>query len=468
MATAVVLPQTRAADLLRHYPFRIMSHYTEDELSAYALRPEAVGDRHAVETHVAGCRECRDALDIIEAFDSALHDPLPWEVAESMPARQEAPAALLDQARAIANADAHARELVLPLVDSAIRFREARIEEDPRFATPAVIRLLCKVANGMHERQPQFGLMLADAALSITSKLPEPLQAKSSWYFGAAWKERANALRYIGRFKDAEEALEKAQEAFESDGHVEPFDLASVEYVRATVYRELERFDDCVAAARSAAATFHVYGDTRRYLSALSVEAGGYYSGNRHHEAALLLERVATLARSAHETGILARALANAANCYTHLREFEKATAYFADAITVINDLDLPTESARLLWAMAELQLEQGDYEGGLPALERSRIQLTQLGMVNDSALAALDLVAGLLAADQPERVPELCRGITVTFSSEGMMRNAKKALAYLNEAVSSGDVTPEEVRHVRLFLEHLPERPFEDFQQIQ
>ncbi|HXH39040.1 MAG TPA: hypothetical protein VNN08_10465, partial [Thermoanaerobaculia bacterium] len=125
-----------------------MSHYTEDELSAYALRPEATHDRDSVEQHVAACAECRNALDVIEAFDTALHDPLPWEVAETMPGRREAPRALLDQAQALAAADAQARELVMPLVDSVIRFRAARIDDDPRFFTLAVIRHLCKVANG--------------------------------------------------------------------------------------------------------------------------------------------------------------------------------------------------------------------------------------------------------------------------------------------------------------------------------
>jgi tetratricopeptide (TPR) repeat protein len=445
-----------------------MSHYTEDELSAYALRPEASDDRKAVEQHVSGCVACRDALDLIEAFDTALHDPLPWEVAESMPARREVPPALLDQARAIAAADAQARELVMPLVDSAIRFREAHIDDDPRFFTLAVIRLLCKVANGMHERQPQFGLVLAETALSIVEKLPEPLKASSAWYAGTAWKERANALRYVGRFKDAEEALDRAEEAFEGDDHVEPFDLAIVAYVRATLFCQMERFNDAIDCARSAAETFHIYGDTRRYLSALLAEAVGYYSADRDGEAVPLFERVATLARSAQETGILARALANAANCYTRLHQYAKATAYYADAISVIDELDIPTESARLLWANAALQLERGDFDEGLAGLERSRIQLNRLGMANDSALATLDLVAGLLAADQPNRVPDLCRGITVTFSSEGMMRNAKKALAYLAEAVAIRQVTPEEVRHVRAFLEHLPEHPNEEFQQIQ
>src|SRR5258708_5898255 len=242
-----------------------MSHYTEDELSAYALRPSATDDRKAVEQHVSGGGACREALDLIEAFDTALHDPLPWEVADSMPVRHDVPPRLLDQARAIAASDAEARELVMPLVDSAIRFREARIDHDPRFFTLAVIRLLCKVANGMHERQPQFGLVLADTALSIAEKLPEPLKARSAWYAGTAWKERANALRYVGRFKDAEEALDRAEEAFEGDEHVEPFDLAIVAYVRAIVYCETERFMEAAQFARDAAVVFQLYGDRQRY-----------------------------------------------------------------------------------------------------------------------------------------------------------------------------------------------------------
>jgi hypothetical protein len=48
------------------------------------------------------------------------------------------------------------------------------------------------------------------------------------------------------------------------------------------------------------------------------------------------------------------------------------------------------------------------------------------------------------------------------------MMRSAKKALAYLSEAVASGQATPEKVRHVRGFLERLTTHPQEEFQQIQ
>ena len=316
-----------------------MSHYTEDELSAYALRPDAIDDREGVEQHVAACGDCRNTLDVIEAFDIALQDPLPWEMAESMPVRRDAPPALLDHARAIAAADARARELVMPLVDSAIRFRAACVDEDPRFHTLAVIRLLSKVANGMHERQPQFGLVLADTALNIAEKLPANLQAQSAWYVGTAWKERANALRYLGRFKEADEALDRAEEAFESDDHVEPFDLAIVQYARA---------DGLLPD-----------GALRRRRDVGSFRRGNVSSVRRHAPVLFGAPRLkvlvttaqiaivnplrswsasAALARSASEADLLGRALLNAANSYTRLRDYAKATAYYADAISVMDD----------------------------------------------------------------------------------------------------------------------------------
>jgi tetratricopeptide (TPR) repeat protein len=445
-----------------------MSHYNEDELSAYALRPKATDDRNAVEQHVSSCGDCRDALDVIEAFDTALHDPLPWEVAETMPARREAPPQLLDQARALAAADAHARELVIPLVDSAIRFREACIDEDPRFFTLAVIRLLCKVANGMHERQPQFGLVLADTALSIAEKLPEPLKARSAWYAGTAWKERANALRYVGRFKDAEEALDFAEQLFEEDDHIEPFDLATVAYARAAVYCETERFIEAAQLAREAATVFRLYGDKHRYLSARIVEAGSFYCVDRYAEALPIFEAIAPDARAAKEMFLLAAALHNAASCYTRLGSFEKAFAYYGDALAVVTDLDVPTDRARILWALAALKVESGQYEEGLAELEGAHKQLRNLGLMNDAALATLDLIAGLIAIGKTDRVPELCRSVAATFAAEGLSRNAKKALAYLSETVGSGNAAPDAVRHVRTYLARLAVHPQEEFQQLQ
>jgi tetratricopeptide (TPR) repeat protein len=445
-----------------------MSHYSEDELSAFALRPRDLSDGDDVARHLDGCTHCRSALDGIEQFDASLRDPIAWEIADSMTIRREVPKNLLTQARALAAEDAEARELVTPAVESFASFRDARVTEDRRFHTLGVMRLLCRVANTTHERDPQFGLAIADAALAIAARLPEAASSGLPWHVGTAAKERANALRYLGRFREAEQALDAADASFRAADHIEPFDLAIVQYVRSLIYSETERFDEAIELARSAAAEFETYADVPRYLAARMAEAAAFYYADRDAEAAPIFEFVANAACASGDIGIAARALANAASCYARLHDHDRAADLYRDSLVASSELDSPGESARISWALAALRVERGDFTEGLAALDFARVALLRLGMVNDAALATLDLIAGLLVIGQIDRVPKLCGEITVTFAAERMMRNAKKALAYLNEAVTGGNGTPDTVRHVRAYLERLPHRPHEEFSQIQ
>lgn len=445
-----------------------MTHFSDDELSAYALRPDDVAARERVEQHVADCTNCRSALDGIEQFDAALRDPLPWEMAGSMTNRREVPKNLLAQARAVAADDARARELVLPVTVSYEAFRRARVADDPRFYTLGTIRLLCRVANTTHEREPRFGLAIADAALAIAARLPEQLSTAAAWHAGTAWKERANALRYLGRFKEAEEALDRAVDSFRSDDRTEPFDLAIVAYVRSLICSETERFDEAIALAREAAREFEIYADVPRYLAARMAEAAAYYAVDRNQEAAEIFELVANAACAQGDMAIAAAALGNAASCYVRLGEYDKAEDLYVDTLTAVTDLHLDVERIRVLWALAALKVERGDYGEGIRDLDSARSHLARLGLVNDAALATLDLVAGLLAVGETDRVEALCRSISVTFASEGLTRSARKALAYLQEAVAARSVTADDIRHVRVYLERLPFRRNEEFSRLQ
>jgi hypothetical protein len=95
-------------------------------------------------------------------------------------------------------------------------------------------------------------------------------------------------------------------------------------------------------------------------------------------------------------------------------------------------------------------------------------MQLVSFGLMNDAALAKLDLIAALIAVGDVVRVPDLCRSVAATFAAEGLSRNARKALAYLSETVGSGNAMPEAVRHVRTYLSRLSTHPREEFQQLQ
>ena len=105
-----------------------------------------------------------------------------------------------------------------------------------------------------------------------------------------------------------------------------------------------------------------------------------------------------------------------------------------------------------------------GDFRNGIEQLDRVRVEFEALGVVNDSALVRLELAEALLVANRPSRVPDLLRNIIVSFASEGMMRNANMALAFLKEALQKRRASVRVVRYVREYLEELSSRPSATF----
>src|SRR5205823_4109738 len=128
--------------------------------------------------------------------------------------------------------NAEAVRMLAPLLASPIRLSDARIAANPRFRTEGVVRMLCAEANGMHEKRPKFSLQLAEAACAIS----EALDTSGARYCrGLALRERANALRYLGRFTEALRSLDLAESMFDSSPGADPFDRAIVGYIRGTV-----------------------------------------------------------------------------------------------------------------------------------------------------------------------------------------------------------------------------------------
>jgi hypothetical protein len=108
--------------------------------------------------------------------------------------------------------------------------------------------------------------------------------------------------------------------------------------------------------------------------------------------------------------------------------------------------------------------VKRGDLAAGVRRLDVARHELKSLGMVSEHGLATLEWAEARLALEQPEGVAPACRAIVMRFESEGMMKNARLALAYVHHALAQGTATPALVRHVRLYLEALPSLPNEGF----
>ncbi|HXH37148.1 MAG TPA: tetratricopeptide repeat protein [Thermoanaerobaculia bacterium] len=438
-------------------------HYGDDELSAYALAPSLSADAEAIEKHVAVCDECSARLQFIGELDDAFRDAETWAAVDLLLTRPQRLEAALAEYHRVEKEDADAEALLEPLLKSPIRFRDVDVDADVRFHTAGVVRKLCRAAHARHEKQPQFSLVITNAACRIALGLPKSNKDRRS-VLALAIRERANAFRYLGRFAEGLKSLDDAEKLFDQSPGTDPFDLAVVWYIRATIYMKSGRAIEGIPLSQAAAVVFKGYGDRYRELTAVMAEASCLIYSGRPAEAAEAFERVASIARTTDHGEILARALQNAGDAYLAAARHTKAAPCLLEALALFDDLGLVTESARSVWKLASVRAAEGELEEAALQLEKARAELERLGLTNDAALATLEWAEVRMGSGDTEGVAETCAAIAVEFESEGMMRNARIALAYLHEAMLSGSATPQVVRHVRAYLTDLPEHPAGEF----
>ncbi len=441
-----------------------MTHPDEAVLSAFSLDAESVTDREAVAAHVADCEICQQAVAAYRQVDGALRHAETWENLAALQSPGDRLAQFQDVRRRVQREDEEASRVLEPLLNSPLRFRNAKLENKPRWHTEGMVRMLCAAANERHESRPTFSLELTVTACTIAKALPQTTGAGRRLSMGMALRERANALRYLGKFKDALVALEYAERFFDTSPGADDFDLALVWLLRATVFMKSDRLPEGIVVARDASRVFRDYGDRDRELTSVMVEACCLLLSGHAQEAAEAFGRVSELARERGNTRVLASALQNGAAALVDLRELDRAERIYSEALVLYDELGASTEKARTMWALGSLVVARGQLEEGAARLDHSRAELARLGLTNDAAQATLEWAEARLALNKPEGVAAACRKIVVVFSSEGMQHHAKEALAALHEGLRAGKATPELVRSVRVYLEQLPANPTQPF----
>jgi tetratricopeptide (TPR) repeat protein len=445
-----------------------MTHYDHDTLSRFGLDPALVDDPEAVAAHLDACDACRGYFEVVNEIDAALRDTDMWEQVDHLLIPSELRSQTFKLKDAIEAEEADAGRRLEPLLKSPLRFRAGKITTNPKLLTAGAVRLLCAEANKRHEKRPLFSYEIADAAFEIARALPKGPESRRRFSIAISLRERANAQRFLGNFKDALEALGYAEKFFDETPAADPHDIAIVQFIRATIFMKSERLDEAIAESAKCLPIFRDYSDRSHELSALMIQAACFYLSGANMEAVGLYEKVITRAREAEDVKILARGLTNAANSYTELSDLDTAERYYVEAVVLFDELGIVTEKARSSWALASVVVKRGDLVTGGERLDAARRELQRLGLQNDHALATLEWAEALLARGKAEGVATACREIVMRFESEGMMKNARLALAYVHEALARGTATPTLVRHVRLYLEALPSRPNDAFVPLQ
>lgn len=316
-------------------------------------------------------------------------------------------------------------------------------------------------ARKKHDQDANESLsMIDDARAELSAMLAEdPSHVLVRIMLARAWKERSNALRVLGEYPKALEALEHADATVATVASA-AIDRGSHSYSRALVLFKMGQLERAVLSVQSAAAVFLDYGDMRRHGHARMLEAAIFFQSGRYREARDIFLSVLKETQKSGDLDATARIFNNLANCYMEAGDFDSANTYFLQAMHLYGQVGIDNERIRVRWSLGRMLLRAGQPEDGLTRLRQAQAEFESVSQVTDAALVALDIAETLLNEGAYEAVVELTQRITSVLINAEMKPSVIQAVEYLTEASKKREARPALAGAIRSYLERLPDEP--------
>ncbi|HEX7151883.1 MAG TPA: hypothetical protein VF618_10375 [Thermoanaerobaculia bacterium] len=356
-------------------------------------------------------------------------------------------------------------ELVERLLRTTPRNEWPRLAEEPSMRNSGALEKLAKEISSRLEKNPQEALALSNLATAIAETLafdayPAIVLAQIR---AQAWKDRGQALRYLARYREALEALDRAEALLVNFGSL-MHDLAVVMYVRAITLQESGEFDESRSLLNESGLIFKEHGDVRRFMYCAVAEGMLEFRLGKLLAARQAFTELLGTARSIQDRETEARLHNNIGQCASRLGELENATIHLTHAMTLFDSLGLETDVLRAEQAAALVTLRKGDIRRGLAELREARSGFLSHGMIEEAGLCGLDIVGALVEEDKAAEAVELAASIVEEFSDAGLNRRAVTAVEYLREAIRARRATRATVTSIADYLGALQRNPNLEF----
>jgi tetratricopeptide (TPR) repeat protein len=395
--------------------------------------------------HVSSCRACREryVADNVVAFPADRESRRRELMSTAKKLKQEKDA----------SAGVVARYLRSTPVDDW-----SRLAEEPELRNSAALEQLSEEVRRLLDREPREALALSNVATAIAETLSgnDYADAILAPMRATAWKDRANALRYLSRYPEAIEAINRAEERLAPHPAL-AYDRAIVRLVKAMIAHQVGDTETAYSLLRNCRAMFESFGDRERANMAARVEANFLYDAAKYGEARSVFASLLTTAGGDIETE--AGLHSNLGYCATHDGDLTAANIHFSEAIRGFTEVGQHAIALKTERGAGNLMIKKGQVETGLTLLKNVRTKYLQRGLVQEAGLTGLDIVETLLARHQTEDAQSLAQEIRDEFAAAEMDRYAITALDRLNAAIQTGGIDSViHVRNVSAFIASLHE----------
>lgn len=393
--------------------------------------------------HLADCASCRQrfARNVVP-FDSARRHEGALKFA--------AAAARLELERGEA-ADVVARQL-----RDTPQSEWPRLAESQALRNNAALEQLSDEVRKRLERNPAEALTIADLAASIAESISDtypPLviaQIRST-----ALRDRANALRYLGKLDEAYDAIETAESRL-NDFSAAVHDRAIIWFVKAMILAQMDHFDEAETMINAASVIFADVNDSPRFLQAGIIHGNLLGRQKRYAEAENLFGELLKIAVSTGDVETEARLHNNLGHCAVYAGDYASANVHFSESIARFTDLGLRAEVPRTNLGAAQVLIGKHQIDAGLVRLEDARRSFVALKMFGEAGLCALRIIEVLIDRGDTGRARALTSAVIDEFTAAGVDMRAVQAIEQLQSTIDVDGATAEAVRTVHEFV-----RPF-------
>ena len=394
--------------------------------------------------HIAECSSCRQRFT---------ENVLPFDAARRHEgARQFAAAALLLERERAGAADVVQRHL-----------RDTPVEEWPRLAESQALRnnaaleQLSEEVRKRMERRPVEALAIANVAASVAESISAgayPLMVLAQ-IRSTALRDRANALRYLGRLDEAYDSIETAEarlNEFPGAAH----DRAVIWLVKAMILAQMDLFEEAEQTVTAASVVFADVNDPPRFLQAGLVLGNLLGRQERYEDAQSVFRDLLEVATNSGDVETQARLHNNLGYCFTNLEDFVSANIHFSQSIAKFTDLGFSAEVARTERGAGLVLIGKGQLDLGLERLREARRSFAILRMPEEAGLCALRVIETHVERGDTDEARALADLIVDEFTAAALDARAIDAMVRLRNALNADGATAETVRTVHALVQSL------------
>jgi tetratricopeptide (TPR) repeat protein len=439
-------------------------HFGKDEVADFlAGRLDKAGQRRMLLHLMTGCARCRRRIEPMLGEE-------PWTGAE--PVAEEQYDEILSRAVASARSLTKRWEKETAKLDRAL----VLLEEVP--GGPGDSKFPYRQAQALHGwplceallrksyearfSDPKRMLSLAESAASVAKNIrleKYPWPGVVADLRARAFAELGNAFRLNHRFKDAEDAFEKATRFLEQGTGDLLLNARALDLL-ASLRGDQRRLEDAITLLDHAHDLYLEAGDTHLAGRTLISKGNNVDYLGYPREAVELFQQGRTLLDPERDFQLQHVVVLSIIDSLVACHEYQQASGLLLRSSLREAFATEPINLLKLRWVEGKIHAGLGRLATAERAFSHVREEFLRIGQFYEAALVGLELAAVWLRQGRAAEVQELAAEMHEIFDELGVEQEAAKAFYFVREACRTQAVNLLLIERIRAFLERLPWRP--------